>query len=131
MAPSRINSVGQQAAPDRTETLSTKTRVGVSSFIGGALALGGVAIAARYGVAVPGADKVAAFLTTHLSQFAHYVPQVISGYVKNLPASVTGGAAVGLGAGFLAGSLVGGATGHFTAHEVSLNDLKAGLGVTD
>ncbi len=122
-----INSVSQQAAPDRTETLSSKTRIGVSSFIGGALALGGVAVAARYGVAVPGADKVAAFLTAHLAQFAGYVPTVIADYAKSLP--VTGGAAVALGAGFLAGSLVGGAAGHFTAHEVSLNDLKAGLGV--
>jgi hypothetical protein len=131
MAPIRLNSVGQQAAPsDRIETLATKTRIGLTTLIGGALALGGAAVAARYGYAVPGAANMATFLTTNLASFAGYVPKFITDAVKSLPASVTGEAAVGFSAALIAGSVIGGAAGRLTAQEVSLNDVKAGLGVS-
>jgi hypothetical protein len=120
----KVNPVVQQAASsDSTERLATKTRLGVSSLIGGSLALGTSAAAHQFGgIAVPAfAEKVADFLFDKATSLAP------AGMLTGLPS--LGGAALALGTAFVAGSLVGASLGKFTAHKVSLNDVKARLGV--
>ncbi len=124
---SRINPAGQPAAPsDSTQRIATKTRIGVSSLVGGAMALGVGAAAAHYGVdgGIPAvASKVEALLSKYVT-----IPDVTSGIASFLydgQAIVGQGTAAALGVG--AG--IGAATGKLTAHKVSLNDVKGRLGV--
>lgn len=129
---SRINPAGQPAAPsDSTQRIATKTRIGVSSLVGGAMALGVGAAAAHYGVdgGIPAvASKVEALLSKYVT-----IPDVTSGIASFLydgqaivgqgTAAALGAATAGVGAG------IGAATGKLTAHKVSLNDVKGRLGV--
>lgn len=126
---SKIKLVELQATPaaDSTQRISTKTRFGISAVLGGAVVLGAGAAAAQYGAGgiAAVAGSVTKFLENNVTQTqivdaATYLNTLLRGY----------GTQVALGAAALTtGAAIGGATGKLTAHKVSLNDVKAHLGV--
>jgi len=124
MAP--INPVVQQAAPsDSTQRLASKTRLGVSSFIGAAFVLGAGAAATRY----VGFDNVVKAVEGFASKYATLpdLATAANGFFAKLAGYGTItvlGAAAGA-----AGALAGAGVGKATAHKASLNDVKGQLGV--
>lgn len=133
---SSINPAVQQTAPsDSTQRIATKTRIGVSSLVGGAVALGAGAAAAHYGVdgGIPAvASKVESFLSNYVTipDVTSSISSFFEGYGYGGQSFVGQGTAAALGgAAFGVGAAVGAVTGKLTAHKVSLNDVKGRLGV--
>lgn len=128
---SNVNPAVQKSAPsaERTQRISTKTRFGFSSLLGGAVALGAGAAAAHYGVA-GGIPTVVQTVTDFIKPYVTNV-QVVDG-IRALNDRLLRGniKVVALSAvAVVTGAAIGGTVGQLTAPQASLNDVKARLGI--